>query len=159
MHLFAGSLNFFDFGVFRQNGRAFPTSVFGEDTMPKFIPRERKHKVRQRNEKNGSVSKNDSATTESNAVEILPSSTTDKDSKKQRIRAELRAQQPKISAQKQKRLDKYIVRRIPHGSLEACSITNVIIRIKSYKKKKILISSRSWQTRKSTLLCCKAPEV
>ena len=76
--------------------------------MAKFVPRERKHKVRKSLEQhNGYVKENDGAGRDSNAMEILPNH--EKDHRKQEIRATLQAQQPKMSAKKQKRLDKYIV--------------------------------------------------
>lgn len=44
-----------------------------------------------------------------NALEIIPLPRSEKEKKKKELREQLRAQQPKISSQKQKRLDKYIV--------------------------------------------------
>ena len=77
--------------------------------MPKFVPRERKHKVRKRLEQDSAnidvLTGNDS-----NAAEILPPSATEKEKKRQDLRNRLREQQPKVSSKKQKRLDKYIVR-------------------------------------------------
>jgi len=82
--------------------------------MPKFVPRERKHKVllRQKSESNGGHGKEIplvGAMVDSNPVELLPK-TTEKEQRRQDMRHTLRAQQPKVSAKKQKRLDKYIVR-------------------------------------------------
>ena len=78
--------------------------------MPKFVPRQRKHKVRRRLEQDGGKvgvpTGNDS-----NAAEILSSTFTEKEKKKQNMKNALRAQQPKISSKKQKRLDKYVVCR------------------------------------------------
>ena len=74
--------------------------------MPRFVPRERKHKVinRQASSSNKKIIPSDSK------VEILVSA---KNSKRDELRRELResvkAQQPRISSAKQKRLDKYIV--------------------------------------------------
>jgi ATP-dependent RNA helicase DHX37/DHR1 len=72
--------------------------------MPKFVPRQRKQKHRQREAANTPV--------DSNAAEVLPISKEQKEAKRQKLREELRAQHTKISAKKQKRLDKYIVCRI-----------------------------------------------
>lgn len=77
--------------------------------MPKFVPRERKHKVRQRNERNGDSKDEAVAAANSNAVEILPSSVSEREQKRQDIKAHLRSQQPRANGRKQKRLDKYIV--------------------------------------------------
>ena len=78
--------------------------------MPKFVPRQRKHKVRRRLEQDGG---NVGVPTgnDSNAAEILSSTSTEKEKKKQDMKNALRAQQPKISSKKQKRLDKYVVCR------------------------------------------------
>ena len=75
--------------------------------MPKFVPRERKHKVRQRRGQDGNNGGNETSTVDSNVVEILPSSTGEKEQKRQNMRADLQAQQ--VSGKKRKRLDKYIV--------------------------------------------------
>ena len=80
--------------------------------MPKFIPRQRKHKVRRRLEQDvGNVSF--PTGDDSNAVEITPRTTIEREKKRVDMKAALRAQQPRISSKKQKRLDKYIVRRLP----------------------------------------------
>ncbi|KAI9844958.1 MAG: putative ATP-dependent RNA helicase DHR1, partial [Thelocarpon superellum] len=73
--------------------------------MPKFVPRQRKHKVRQRK---APSSNTQAPRGDPNATEILPPSQAEREEKRQRLREELRAQQPKISSKKQKRLDKYI---------------------------------------------------
>ena len=79
--------------------------------MPKFIPRQRKHKVRERLEQDGGNVRvpigNDS-----NAAEILPSTFSERDKKRQEMENALRAQQPRASSKKQKRLDKYIVSKL-----------------------------------------------
>ncbi|KAF7587599.1 ATP-dependent RNA helicase dhx37, partial [Aspergillus hancockii] len=72
--------------------------------MPKFVPRQRKQKHRQKEAANTSV--------DSNAAEVLPISKEQKEAKRQKLREELRAQHPKISAKKQKRLDKYIENKL-----------------------------------------------
>lgn len=69
--------------------------------MPKFTPRQRKHKNRQ---------KESTALADTNVAEILPISKSEKEAKKQKLREELRAKHEKVSSKKQKRLDKYIVR-------------------------------------------------
>ncbi|KAL9097894.1 MAG: hypothetical protein Q9165_000220 [Trypethelium subeluteriae] len=73
--------------------------------MPKFIPRQRKHKARERQNKNGHSTVGDA-----NAVELLPESKDEREKRRNQLQKELRAQQPqsKISAKKQKRLNKYI---------------------------------------------------
>lgn len=73
-------------------------------TMPKFVPRQRKQKHRQKEAADAAV--------DSNAAEVLPISKEQKEAKRQKLREELRAQHTKIPAKKQKRLDKYIVCRL-----------------------------------------------
>ena len=81
--------------------------------MTNYVARERKHKVRQRNERNGSHKDGGLETRDSNAVEIFPPSVTEKEERRKSLRADLRAQQLKISSKKQKRLEKYIVCELP----------------------------------------------
>ncbi|OJJ04695.1 hypothetical protein ASPVEDRAFT_136554 [Aspergillus versicolor CBS 583.65] len=69
--------------------------------MPKFIPRQRKQRHRQQQQAANTA-------TDTNAAEIAPLSKSEKEARKEKLREELRAQHPKISAKKQKRLDKYI---------------------------------------------------
>ena len=76
--------------------------------MPKFVPRQRKHKVRKRLEQNGG-NKGVPTGNDSNAAEILLLNATEKEKKRQDMKMALRAQQTKVSGKKQKRLDKYIV--------------------------------------------------
>ncbi|KAL1960049.1 hypothetical protein VTO42DRAFT_221 [Malbranchea cinnamomea] len=73
---------------------------------PKFVPRQRKQKHRPKESQPG-VSQGDS-----NALEIIPLSKDEKEARRQKLREELRAQHPKISAKKQKRLDKYIENKL-----------------------------------------------
>lgn len=76
--------------------------------MPKFVPRQRKHKINKtqsRNSRSGKDVNNDSNTTE-----IIPVAKSEKEEKRRQLKEDLRAQRPKISSKKQKRLDKYIVR-------------------------------------------------
>ena len=81
--------------------------------MPKFVPRQRKHKVRKRQEQNdGKLGV--PVSSDSNAAEILPVSFTEKEEKRRDMRNALREQQPKASSKKQKRLEKYIVRSLPY---------------------------------------------
>ncbi|KAF7616549.1 P-loop containing nucleoside triphosphate hydrolase protein [Aspergillus flavus] len=72
--------------------------------MPKFVPRQRKQKHRQKEAADAAV--------DSNAAEVLPISKEQKEAKRQKLREELRAQHTKISAKKQKRLDKYIENKL-----------------------------------------------
>ena len=77
--------------------------------MPaKFVPRQRKQKARQRQAQQIAQYV---PTSDSNAVELLPSSKSERDERRQKLREELRAQQPlsKASSKKNKRLEKYIV--------------------------------------------------
>ena len=73
--------------------------------MAPFAPRERKHRKKQKIKREGSVENG----TNSNALEILPASIEEKEKKKTALRDALRAEQPRISSKRQKRLDKYIV--------------------------------------------------
>ncbi|KAL2067772.1 hypothetical protein VTL71DRAFT_15868 [Oculimacula yallundae] len=75
--------------------------------MPKFVPRQRKHKVkeRERREKEG-VSQD--ATIDSNAVETVPAAKSEHEEKKRRMREEIEKTGPKISGKKAKRLEKYL---------------------------------------------------
>ena len=96
--------------------------------MPKFVPRERKHKVRKRLEEHGNGGRNGHLTSDPNAVEILPSTSREKEDRRQAMKDTLRAQQPQMSSKKQKRLDKYIVCII-------CVFTEVIQPTRSPGKK------------------------
>ena len=73
--------------------------------MPKFVPRQRKHKVLARCK----TPAND-ATVDANATEILPQEEQERAQKKAALKDELtRESQGKMSGKKKKRLDKYIV--------------------------------------------------
>lgn len=72
--------------------------------MAPFVPRQRKHRVRHRLEKQDGCTKSEP---DSNATEILPDIKTEE--KRKALRYEIHGQQRKISSKKQKRLDKYIV--------------------------------------------------
>lgn len=103
--------------------------------MPKFTPRQRKHKIKKR-EKQPVVAPQDT-----NVVELLPVSKTEKEEKRQKLKEELRAQQPKISSKKQKRLDKYIVSSIrPTSQIPVLTSRNRKI---NSRKKRILTSSKN----------------
>ncbi|KAK3696301.1 putative ATP-dependent RNA helicase DHR1 [Vermiconidia calcicola] len=71
--------------------------------MPRFVPRERKHKKIARVHKA-------SNTSTTNAEQIIPESQTEREARRDAIKAELRAAQPesKGSSKKRKRMDKYI---------------------------------------------------
>ncbi|KAH0543373.1 hypothetical protein FGG08_002329 [Glutinoglossum americanum] len=71
--------------------------------MPKFVPRVRKHKTRQRENKNQD---------DTNVSVVLPLLEAEKEENRQKLREQLRAQQPKISSKKQKRLNKYIENKL-----------------------------------------------
>ena len=83
--------------------------------MARFIPRERKHKVRQRGNKKF---QNAISIENPNETEIIPVSKQEREKKRHELKNALHAQQPKISSKKQKRLDKYIVkgmfRQVPY---------------------------------------------
>lgn len=73
--------------------------------MPKFVPRQRKHKVLARRKQSHDYAP------DANAEEILPREEQERAEKKQALKEELtREAQGKISGKKKKRLDKYIVR-------------------------------------------------
>jgi ATP-dependent RNA helicase DHX37/DHR1 len=74
-------------------------------TMPKFVPRQRKHKVLARSKNRGV---NTSAETDTNAVEYIPPAKTALEEEKRRLKEELQNQGPKLSGKKAKRLEKYI---------------------------------------------------
>lgn len=70
--------------------------------MPKFVSRQRKHKVRQRETATNNVSAN------TNQVQLVPETQSEREERKRKLKEELRAGQQKISGKKQKRLEKYI---------------------------------------------------
>ncbi|KAF2028570.1 DEAH-box RNA helicase-like protein [Setomelanomma holmii] len=73
--------------------------------MPKFVPRQRKHKVIAR-QKSSHPQQNDA---EANAEQILPAEQREREDKKKALKEELvRESQGKISQKKKKRLDKYV---------------------------------------------------
>jgi len=73
--------------------------------MPKFVPRQRKHKVLARQKTQAHE-----AAADTNATEILPQDEQERAQKKAALKDELtRESQGKMSGKKKKRLDKYIV--------------------------------------------------
>ncbi|KAK3062567.1 hypothetical protein LTS18_003797, partial [Coniosporium uncinatum] len=76
--------------------------------MPKFVPRQRKHKARAREASANPATNNG----DPNATEIVPASQAEKEERRRILREELRTQQPKVSGKKQKRLDKYIDKKL-----------------------------------------------
>ncbi|OQV04098.1 Helicase associated domain-containing protein [Cladophialophora immunda] len=80
--------------------------------MPRFVPRQRKHKVLARQHAQAGPSPANAAPQQSNQEIIVPQSKVEREAKKQKLREELRAQQPHISSKKQKRLDKYIENKL-----------------------------------------------
>ena len=73
--------------------------------MPKFVPRQRKHKVVARQK---ATAPND-APAEANAEQILPAEQRERDERRRAMKDELvRETQSKMSSKKKKRLDKYI---------------------------------------------------
>ncbi|KAJ5570223.1 ATP-dependent RNA helicase DHR1 [Penicillium hispanicum] len=67
--------------------------------MPKFTPRQRKQKHRQ---------KGPADPVDTNVAQLAPVSKDEKETKRQKLREELREQHQTVSSKKQKRLDKYI---------------------------------------------------
>ncbi|KAF2003049.1 P-loop containing nucleoside triphosphate hydrolase protein [Amniculicola lignicola CBS 123094] len=75
--------------------------------MPKFVPRQRKHKTIARQKQNAGYQ--EPPTTDANAAEILPAEQKERENRKLAMREELsRENRGKISGKKKKRLDKYI---------------------------------------------------
>ncbi|KAJ5248915.1 ATP-dependent RNA helicase DHR1 [Penicillium chermesinum] len=70
---------------------------------PKFVPRQRKQKHRQ---------KEQSAPVDTNVSELAPVSKDEKEARRQKLREELRGQNANVSSKKQKRLDKYIENKL-----------------------------------------------
>ena len=81
--------------------------------MPKFVPRQRKQKHRRREEANAPAA-------DTNFTEVSASSKNDKEARREKLREDLRSQHPKVSAKKQKRLDKYIVCVVAGKRLSNC---------------------------------------
>ncbi|TVY53640.1 putative ATP-dependent RNA helicase DHR1 [Lachnellula cervina] len=76
---------------------------------PKFVPRQRKHKVIARAKENSKQhSQSQSQPLDSNTVEHIPAAKSEIEEKKQRMKDELRQENGKVSGKKAKRLEKYI---------------------------------------------------
>ncbi len=73
--------------------------------MPKFVPRQRKHKVIARSNKHAGQS---GPAVDSNAVEHIPAAKAEIEEKKRRMKEELWREGARISGKKAKRLEKYI---------------------------------------------------
>ncbi|OAP61294.1 hypothetical protein AYL99_03495 [Fonsecaea erecta] len=80
--------------------------------MPRFVPRQRKHKVLARQQAQARPSPATTAPQQTNQEIIVPQSQAEREAKKQKLREELRAQQPHASSKKKKRLDKYIENKL-----------------------------------------------
>ncbi|KAL9130108.1 MAG: hypothetical protein Q9217_001624 [Psora testacea] len=78
--------------------------------MPKFIPRQRKHKVLQRQKTQDS--KDDIHRSDTNAAEIIQAAGAETAKKKAEMKAALKTQGLAMSGRKQKRLDKYIDKKL-----------------------------------------------
>ncbi|KAL8729434.1 MAG: hypothetical protein Q9181_005003 [Wetmoreana brouardii] len=74
--------------------------------MARFTPRDRKQRRRRYGK-----SKNEEAM-DTNAVEVMPITASEKEKKKREMKDAIRAQQPTMSSKKSKRLDKYIDKKI-----------------------------------------------
>ena len=74
--------------------------------MPRFVPRERKHRKIARVQKASDTT----TTTNSNPQEIVPETTTEREVRRAHLQKQLRDAQPasKVTSKKRKRLDKYI---------------------------------------------------
>ena len=131
--------------------------------ISKFVPRTRKQKARARAAVPAQVQLN--GIDNSNATEIIPTSKSEAEERRKKLREEIRAQQPesKFSSRKRKRLDHYIVRVLLCISIvlkksnRSCvdhlmvaqSLTRVAIaRIRSLERKRIWNSSRNWRIRR-----------
>jgi hypothetical protein len=91
--------------------------------MPKFVPRQRKHKVIARQKQHGGQYGADDAVADANAAEILPAEQREREQKKAAMKGELvREAQGKMSGKKKKRLDKYIVSL----SLASCKLRSML---------------------------------
>ncbi|KAI9786905.1 MAG: putative ATP-dependent RNA helicase DHR1 [Geoglossum umbratile] len=71
--------------------------------MPKFVPRVRKRRKLNKGNRNQG---------DTNAAVVLPASVAEREERRRELREELRAQQPKTSSKKQKRLNKYIENKL-----------------------------------------------
>ena len=76
--------------------------------MPKFVPRQRKHKVLARAKKKGASQ----LIADTNVVEHIPAAKAELEEKKRRMKEGLRKEGTKISGKKAKRLEKYIENKL-----------------------------------------------
>ena len=76
--------------------------------MPKFVPRQRKHKVLARAKKKSASQ----LIADTNVVEHIPAAKAELEEKKRRMKEELRKEGTKISGKKAKRLEKYIENKL-----------------------------------------------
>ncbi|KAL8992735.1 MAG: hypothetical protein Q9188_007509, partial [Gyalolechia gomerana] len=74
--------------------------------MAKFVPRDRK--ARRKRDRRA----HNEGAPDSNVAEIIPTATSEKEKKKKEMKDSIRAQQPKMSSKKSKRLDKYIDKKL-----------------------------------------------
>ncbi|CAK4029981.1 related to DEAH-box RNA helicase (Dhr1) [Lecanosticta acicola] len=75
--------------------------------MPKFVPRERKHKRLARNKSSDPQAAAGSGIHQANQEEIVPLSKTEREERKRKLKEEIHGPE-KVSGKKKKRLDKYI---------------------------------------------------
>lgn len=77
----------------------------------RFVPRVRKQKARARATVPAEAAAQQNGTDNSNATEIIPTSKSEAEERRKKLREEIRAQQPesKFSSRKKKRLEHYIV--------------------------------------------------
>jgi len=79
--------------------------------MPKFVPRQRKHRVLARRKSDRDAPRDETSSHDANATEILPAEKKEREQRKRTIKEDLvRESAGRMSAKKKKRLDKYIVR-------------------------------------------------
>lgn len=76
---------------------------------PKFVPRQRKRKVLDRQRSHGGKSQ---SIADSNAEEFIPPAKAEREEKKRQMKEELKAEGQKISGKKAKRLEKYIENKL-----------------------------------------------
>lgn len=106
--------------VRRISRRTLQTTPNHAKMPPKFVPRQRKHKVIARQKSHGGHSgAGDGAAADANAAEILPAEQREREERKAVMKGELvKEGQAKMSGKKKKRLDKYIVRMAPSSRLD-----------------------------------------
>ena len=88
--------------------------------MPKFVPRERKHKVRARQNGGGLGARSQISNT--NTAEIQSEAPSERDLRRKALLEELQSQPSVKSRKKQKRLEKYIVRELCKILVPQCLI-------------------------------------